>query len=150
MIASGIWKVESGGMKTKWLILVGAVVFSVVLIAQQGQRNSTDNAVIVSKLSEVVKIRERLADNYKAMVANGRAAGGELVEVELAEARVALAHEVWDKAKIIQELKGLVAAHEPRVKFFKAHSKDRVPIGESERAEVALLEAEVLLLRAQR
>ena len=138
-------------MKIKWLVLIGAVVFSFVLIAQQGQRNSSDNAAIVSKLSEVVKIRERLAESYKSLAADRRAVGGELVEVELAEARVALADELGDKAKTIKELKGLVAAHEARAKSIKAQSeKGRSSFGELERAQAALLEAEVRLLRAQR
>lgn len=138
-------------MKTKWLILIAGVAFSFVLTAQPELRNSPDNTAIVSKLSEVVKIRERLADGYKVMVANGRAFGEELVEVELAEARIALAKELGDKARMIKELKALVAAHEARAKLIKAQSeKGRAPYGEAERAQAALLEAEVRLLRAER
>ena len=138
-------------MKTTCLILIAGAVFSFALTAQQPPQNSPSNAAIVSKLSEVVKIRERLAHSHKEMVANGRASGDELVEVELAEARIALANELGDKATATKELKALVAAHEARAKRIKAQSeKDRVPPGESERAQVALLEAQVRLLRAER
>jgi hypothetical protein len=138
-------------MKSKWLTLIAVVLCSFVLTAQQEQRNSQDNAAIVSKLSEVVKIRERLLEGHKRMLEKGVASGTEMVEIELAEARVALANEQGVKATTLTELKALVAAHEARLKRIRAASESgRSPYGELDRAQAALLEVEVRLLRAQR
>ena len=135
-------------MKTKMIIIAVASAFTFVLVAQQ-QRGSPvrtpgsvePDARIVSKLSEIVSIRERLAKNFEVLLGAGRASVEGLAEVELAEARVDLARERGQPDGIITELQGLVAAHERRTKRLGGHAADRVPSGEVDRAQAALLEA---------
>lgn len=141
-------------MKTKLIIIALASAFTFVLVAQQ-QRSSPvrppePDARIVSKLSEIVAIRERAARNYEQMLGAGRASGDGLAQVELAEARVDLAREHGRPEAIITELRGLVAAHARRTQWIAGLAKDRIPPGDIDRAQVALLEAQVRLLRAQK
>lgn len=141
-------------MKTKLLIVALVSAFTFALVAQQ-QRNSPvrspePDARIVSKLSEIVGIRERAARNYQEMMKAGRASRDGLAEVELAEARVDLARERGQTEAVIAELQSLVAAHERRTKWMASLATDRIAPGEIDRAQVALLEAQVRLLRAQK
>ncbi len=144
-------------MKTKLITIVLASVFTFVLVAQQQRTSSArptgaaePDARIVSKLSEIVSIRERQAKNFEQMLAAGRASGDGLAQVELAEARVELAREQGQPAAIITELQGLVAAHERRTKWMAGLAIDRLAPGHIDRAQIALLEAQVRLLRAQK
>jgi hypothetical protein len=149
--------VNKGTMKTKLITIALASAFTFVLAAQQ-QRNSSvrptaaaaPDARIVSKLTEIVGIRERAAKNYDQMLAAGRASRDGLAEVELAEARVDLAREQGQSAAVITELQGLVAAHERRTKWMAGVARDRIAPEVIDRAQVALLEAQVRLLRAQK
>ena len=144
-------------MKTKLTIIALASAFTFVLVAQQ-QRSSPvrppgtvePDARIVSKLSEIVSIRERIAKSYEEMLALGRAPSDGLPLVELAEARVDLAREQGQPAAIVTELQGLVAAHERRTKWMASLATDRIAPEVIDRARVALLEAQVRLLRAQK
>jgi hypothetical protein len=146
-----------GTMKTKLTIIALASAFTFVLVAQQ-QRSSPvrppgtvePDARIVSRLSEIVGIRERIARNYEEMLAAGRAPSDFLPLVELAEARVDLARERGQSDAIITELQGLVAVHERRMKRLGSLAKDRVSPEDIDRAQAALLVAQVRLLRAQK
>jgi hypothetical protein len=68
----------------------------------------------------------------------------------LAEARVDLARERGQPDAIITELQGLVAAHERRTKWMAGLAADRIAPAHIDSAQVALLEAQVRLLRAQK
>ena len=141
-------------MKAKLIIIALVSVFTLVLVAQQ-QRTSPvhppePDARIVSKLSEIVSIRERIARNYEEMLKAGRASHNGLAEVELAEARVDLARERAQPDGVIAALQGLVAAHERRTKWMGSLATDRIPREEIDRAQAALLEAQIRLLRAQK
>ena len=132
-------------MKTKLIITAFAAVFTLVVVAQQ-QRSSKSvdpDARIVSKLTEIVSIRERLAKSNEEMIRVGRAPADGLAQIELAEARVDLARERGQREEVITELQGLVAAHERRTERMNVLAKDRVLPGEVERAQVKLLEAQV-------
>ena len=140
-------------MKKKLLIIGLASVFTVVLIAAQPRGSSgtgEPDARIVAKLSEIVSIRERLARSYEEAVAAGRAQVDGLPEIELAEARIELARERGQSGAVVTELQKLVAVHERRMSRIANFSKDRMASGEMERAQAALLEAQVRLLRAQK
>jgi len=142
-------------MKTKVTVLALASLLAFALIAQQRNapepaRSVEPDARILAKLSEIVAIRERLARNHEEMLAAGRASSDSLVEIELAEARIELARERGQRDAIISELQGLVAAHERRTKKISSFPKDRFPPAEIDRAQAALLEAQVRLLRAQK
>ena len=144
-------------MKTKLIIIALASAFTFMLVAQQ-QRSSPARPVgvvepdarIVFKLTEIVGIRERAANSYEQMLGAGRASSDGLAQVELAEARVDLAREQGQSAAIITELQGLVAAHERRTKWMAGLATDRIAPEVVDRARVALLEAQVRLLRAQK
>ena len=144
-------------MKTRLITIALAAAFTFVLVAQQ-QRGSParptgaaePDARIVSKLSEIVGIRERAAKNYEQMLGTGRASSDGLAQVELAEARVDLAREQGQPAAIVTELQSLVAAHERRTKWMASLATDRIAPEVIDRARVALLEAQVRLLRAQK
>ena len=144
-------------MNTKLITIALASACTFALVAQQ-QRSSPvrpggavePDARIVSKLSEIVNIRERLLKNHEQMLGAGRAPAHALVEVELAEARVELAREQGKREAIIFELQGLVAAHERRTKRMSSLASDRVSSESVDRAQAALLEAQVRLLRAQK
>lgn len=56
---------------------------------------------IISKLSEIVRIHERLGKNDELMLAAGRAPGEGLAEIELAEARVDLERERGQQEVIV-------------------------------------------------
>ena len=138
-------------MKTKMTLGALGFILAFVVFAQPptGSPARPDPAII-AKLSEIVSIRERLAKTHEQMVEAGRASATSLEEVDLAEARIALAREGGQPEVIVRELKGLVAAHERRTKRLSALPADRVPGGEVDRAQAALLEAQVRLLRAQK
>ena len=140
-------------MKTKLMIAALAASFTFILTAQQqrtGPGSIEPDARIVSMLSEIVSIRERLAKSHEEMLRAGRVAADGQAEVELAEARIDLARERGQRGALIAELQGLVAAHERRMKRMSGLSKDRLPGDELERARAALLQAQVRLLREQK
>jgi hypothetical protein len=149
---------HSISMKTKLILLTLALTFACALLAQQQPRNpvtrppgsARPNTMIISKLSEIVTIRERIAKDYELLLATGRAPADSAAEIELAEARIALAEERGHDDMIVTELKSLVAVHERRAKKFAALAKDRVTPGDADRAQAAFLEAQVRLLRAQK
>ena len=143
-------------MKTKLIIIALASAFTFVLAAQQQRSLQVHqpgsvgpDPTIISKLSEIVGIRERLAKSYELMLGAGRASADGLAEIELAEARIDLARERGQAESVITELKGLVAAHERRAKRIADFARDRGTGADADRAQAALLEAQVRLLRAQ-
>jgi hypothetical protein len=141
-------------MKTKLIIIGMMAACALVVIAQQRDSPvrqsglSEPDATIISKLTEIVSIRERLAKDYGLLLAAGRVPAAGLAEVELAEARIELALERGQPDEIWAELKGLVAAHERRVERVTAVARDGG--AEADGARAALLEAEVRLLRARK
>lgn len=145
-------------MKTKALATFGVIaVLTLMVVAQQQRSPQTrrsgpggSDPAIIAKLSEIVAIRERVAKNYEMLLAAGRASADGLTEIELAEARISLAEEQGQPDSLIEQFKGLVAAHERRVKRLTGLLKDRGLPGDVDRARAALLEAEVRLLRAQK
>jgi len=141
-------------MKTKLTLIALASAFTFVLVAQQQRnplvRSPEPDPQILSKLSEIVSIRERAAKNHHEMLQAGRASHNGLAEVELAEARIDLARERGRPEAIVAELKGLVAAHERRTKWMAGLATDRIAVADIDRAQVELLEAQVRLLRAQK
>jgi hypothetical protein len=144
-------------MKTKLVLLVITSVCLCAVIAQQ-QRNvepgqsaaGNPDPQIISRLTEIVNIRERAAKNHEQMRAAGRAPENSVAEIELAEARINLAKEKGQRQEIATELRNLVAIHEKRWKRIGALPTDRVAQDEIDRARVDLLAAQVRLLRAEK
>ena len=146
-------------MKTTLITTAIAVLFSSTLLAEESSKapGSTEpDAKVLSKLTEIVHVREQLVEIELALFNSGRASaengsGVELAEVELAEAKVDLAREKGQRDELIAALQGLVAANERRVEWAK-RMKDlaRVSDVEIKRAQAELLNAQVRLLRAQK
>lgn len=139
-------------MKIKAITIAFASFFTLALVAQQqrGSGAAETDTRIVAKLSEIVEIRERLLKSHEQMLATGRASAEALVEVELAEARVDLAQARGEQAAVITELQRLVAVHERRTKRLAGIARDRISSETLDRAQIALLDAQVRLLRAQK
>ncbi len=146
-------------MKTKLITTAIAVLYSSTLLAEGPPKvpgSVEPDAKVLTKLTEVVQIREQLVEIEQALHKSGRASsengsGVEVAEVELAEARVDLAREKGQRDALIAALQGLVAANERRVEWAK-RMKDlaRVSDVEIKRAQAELLKAQVRLLRAQK
>ncbi len=147
---------DSMFMRTKLSVIPLALALTLVVIAQQQNEPvrqvapTRGQAAIIAKLSEIVRIRERLAQSYLDLLGAGRAPFDGTAEIELAEARIELARERGQPDAVITELKDLVAAHQRRVVRLKAVAVDRGIQADVDRAQAALLEAEVRLLRAQK
>jgi hypothetical protein len=141
-------------MKTKQIAATVVLLFSFSLFAQEPPGGA--DAKVIAKLMEIVKVREQLVEIVQALYASGRAsaengAGVEAAQVELAEARVDLAREQGRRDGLIAALQELVTANERRLESAKrmkelARASD---IGVKQ-AQVALLGAQVLLLREQK
>ena len=135
-------------MKSALMMILVLVAVSGFVVGQQKETVADNRKEIVAKLGEIVKLRERLAENHERMLKVGRAEVDHSPQVDLAEARLALANEEGNRPEAISQLKAIVAANEARVARLKGPARDRVGANEMERAEVALLEAQVRLLRA--
>lgn len=146
-------------MKTKLITTAIAVLFSFTLLAQEPSKTSgatEPDAKVLTKLTEIVQIREQLVEIEQALHQSGRASsengsGVELAEVELAEAKVDLAREKGQRDALIAALQDLVVANERRVEWAKRMKElARVSDVEIKRAQAELLKAQVRLLRAQK
>ena len=140
--------------KGTFVVLVTvALAFAAGLVAQQGggQGNQAPagkpNPGIIAKLQEIVAIRERLFSSEENQIKAGRAPADGTAEIDLVEARLRLAREEQKPDAVMAELRNLVAAQERRFERVEALTRDRLPLGELEKIRVALLEAEIRLLR---
>ncbi len=147
-------------MKTKLIIAGLAVFLSLSLVAQQQSKAPGPGEMesrIIAKLSEIVQIQKQLVEYYQSLIDAGESsaenvAGLRRATVELAEARIDLAREGKQRDALITALQSLVAAHEQRVEMAKrslhvnSTNAAKVEVG---RAQVALLEAQIRLIRGQ-
>lgn len=143
-------------MKTKLITAVVAALFPFTVLAQEPSKASGPDQKIIGKLAEIVKVRKRIVEHYQALYGAGQASldvVGEWrsAEVELIEARIDLAREQGGHDAVVNELKALVTACEQLVeRAQKLHDAARGNSVEVERAQVALLKAQVRLLREQK
>jgi hypothetical protein len=144
-------------MKTKLVLLVVVSICLCAAIAQQqrsvepGQSPAGNpDPQIVSRLTEIVSIRERIVKIHEQMREVGRMTESSVAEIELAEARIDLAKEKGKRQEVAAGLRNLVAIHEKRWKKVSALVGDRVALDEVERAKADLLAAQVRLLRAEK
>ena len=110
---------------------------------------SSDSA-IVDKLREIVTIRQKLAEVNERAVRNGRGETDGRYELALAEARLQLARELGQRNEQVAALKDALKVQQRRL----ADAKKRAEVGAAspedvDTIRVAVLEAEVKLLRAQ-
>lgn len=144
-------------MKTKAFAIIAVVTLplAVSLIAQQKSsherqlpESTPGDPAIAAKLEQIVSIREKVFKNYEVRRRAGRAPVDSSAAIELAEARIELAHERGPREEVVKEIMGLVAAHEQHLTRLQSLA-DRVSTDEIDRARASLLEAEVRLLRAR-
>ncbi len=147
-------------MKTKLIIAALAVLFSLTLVAQQQSKvpgPAGPDSRILAKLSEIVQIQKQLVEYYQSLIDAGEpssenVAGLLRATVGQAEARVELAREGRQHDALISALQALVAVHEQRAEMAKRNfsvNSTNATKAEVGRAQVALLEAQVRLIRGQ-
>ncbi|MBI2950059.1 MAG: hypothetical protein HYY23_20695 [Verrucomicrobia bacterium] len=143
---------------TPIFVAIVGVAFSVFLVAQQqtsGQEKraagAEPNRAVIEKLEQIVAIREGQLQSYEVQLQAGRATVIDgSPETELADARIRLAREKNQEAAVVTELRNLVATLERRMKKVEVLARDRLAPGDIDRFKLALLEAEIRLLRAQK
>jgi len=147
-------------MKTKLIIAGLAVFFSLSLVAQQQSKtpgHGEPDSRILAKLSEIVQIQKQLVEYYQSLIDAGESSaenvsGLRRATVGQAEARVDLAREGKQRDALITALQALVAVHEQREEMAKRNfsvNSTNAAKAEVGRAQVALLEAQVRLIRGQ-
>jgi hypothetical protein len=138
------------------ITIVAVLLFVASLtMTQRSQGNdaagASSDSAIVDKLREIVTVRQRVADYNKRAVQNGSGARDGRYELALAEARLELARELGERNEQIAALKDILEVQQGRLEDAEkrgdlgAMSPDEVDTN-----RVAVLEAEVRLLRAQK
>lgn len=142
--------------KTAMVIISVAAATVVGLIAQQAKGQASRSpaveahSTVISKLQEIVAIRERLFESEQVQLQQGRSPLESSAEIDLVEARIQLARERNQRDAVLAELRSLVAAHERRFKRVEPLARDRMPQAALDQIKVGVLEAEVRLLREQK
>ena len=108
-----------------------------------------ENQAILSKLSEIVALRERSVENRLVEFRRGDAEYPSAQYLALAEARLALAQSSGEKEAAMAALKEIVALAQTRWQRTQAAALDRYSTADLEEAQAALLMAELRLMRAQ-
>lgn len=136
------------------------VIIAVLLLAANAAMSQTprtnaaagasSDSVIIAKLREVVSIRQKLAEANERAVRNGRGETDGRYELALAKARLQLARELGQRDDQVAALKDALDVQQRRLE----DAKKRAEVGAAspedvEAIRVALLKAEVRLLRAQ-
>ena len=136
------------------------VILAVLLLAANASMTQTlqtnaaagaiSNPAIVSKLREIVSIRQKLAEANERAVQNGKGETDGRYELALAEARLQLARELGQRNEQVAALKDALKVQQRRLE----DAKRRAAVGAASPEEVetiraAVLEAEVRLWREQ-
>jgi hypothetical protein len=131
------------------LLVAANASMSQTLQTNAAARASSDPA-IVGKLREIVTIRQKLAEINERAVQNGKGETDGRYELALAEARLQLARELGQRDEELAALEDTVKVQQRRLQ----EAKKRAEVGaaspdETDTIRVAVLDAEVSLLRAQ-
>ena len=136
------------------------VIIAVLLLAANATRPQTprtnaaagasSDSAIVGKLREIMIIRQKLVEVNERAVRNGRGETDGRHELALAEARLELACELGQRTEQVAALKDALKVQQRRLE----EAKKRAEVGAAspediDAIRVAVLEAEVKLLRAQ-
>ena len=132
------------------LLLAANVTMTQTPRTNAADGTSSDSAV-VDKLREIVTIRQNLAEGNERAVRNGRGDTDGRYELALAEARLQLARELGQRNEQVGALKDALKVQQRRLE----EAKKRAEVGAAspddvDTIRVAVLEAEVKLLRASR
>ncbi len=136
------------------LIIVALLLAANVTMTQTPPRNdatgASSDSAIANKLREIVAIRQRLVEANQRAVRTGHGETDGRYELDLAEARVELARELGQRNEQLAALQDILKVHQRRLE----EAKKRAGVGAEspggvDTIRVAVLEAEVRLLRAQ-
>ena len=136
------------------------VILAMLLLAantsmtQTLQTNAAAGAIshpaIVDKLREIVSIRQKLAEANERAVQSGKGETDGRYELALAEARLQLARELGQRNEQVAALKDALKVQQRRLEDANRRAAvGAAPPEEVETIRVAVLEAEVRLLREQ-
>jgi hypothetical protein len=111
---------------------------------------ASSDPVVVEKLRAIVSLRQSMAESNERAVKSGKGEGDGRYEIALAEARLQLACELGQREEKLTALKDIVKVQQRRLQ----EAEKRVATGTASPEDVgtirvAVLEAEVRLLRAQ-
>jgi hypothetical protein len=133
------------------IAIVAALLLAANLSMAQTPQGASPDPAIVEKLREIVTIRQRLVESNKRAVQSGVGEADSRYEVALGEARLMLARELGERDDEIAALKDLLKVQQSRLEEAKKKAAaGGLPIDEVDKIRVAVLEAEVRLLRAQK
>ncbi len=144
-------------MKTVHLV-VFCILLTPMLTCHAGQAAekppaaspANQDPLIVSKLRELIQIREKQVKLQKVLVEAGRASAEPVLEVALAEARIDLARELGQQEVVLASLRDIVQLRKQWVEHLEARNAARERAADLEAARAALITAEVRLLREQK
>lgn len=137
-------------MKYPAALIVSACLLTNLLSAAPENNSKQPDPVVVKKLEEIIKIRERIAETAQLEFELGKVVAYNEALTELAEAKIALAYETREPSVVVSELASIVALRQQQLNREKALAED------SRRTEegigvirIKLLEAEIRLHRAK-
>jgi outer membrane efflux protein len=137
------------------ILIIAVLLFAAsVIMTQTSQGNdaavASSDPAIVERLRTIVTIRERLAESNKRAMQSGKGETDGRYELALAEARLRLARELGQRPEQVAALKDILKVHQRRLEDAKKQSEVGVVSPDDiDIVRVAVLEAEVRLLRAQ-
>ncbi len=142
-------------MKTLSTVIMAVLLFAANVAMPQPQTNAAAGAssdpAIVDKLREIVTIQQRLADSNERAMQSGKGETDGRYTIALAKARFRLARELGQRDKQVAALKDILKVHQGRLEDAKKRAEvGAVSPGDVDTIRVAVLDAEVRLLRAQR
>jgi hypothetical protein len=133
------------------IAIVAVLLFAANLAMAQSLQRASPDPAIVEKLREIVTIRQRLVESNNRAVQNGVGQTDSRYEVALGEARLRLARELGERNDEIAALKDILKVQQGRLEEAKKKAAaGGLPAEEVDKIRVAVLEAEVSLLRAEK
>ena len=113
--------------------------------------STSSDPAIVGKLREIVAVHQRLTESNQRAIESGKGDRDGRYEVALAEARLKLARELGERNEQIAALRDILKVQLGRLQVAKmTATKGSMSSDEVDTIRVAALEAEVMLLRAQK
>jgi hypothetical protein len=142
-------------MKTLVAFVCSVLLSAVACFASDAVAAPVTNAAqadspTVSKLRELVTIRERQAQRQQDLAKAGRASDDPAAAVALAEARIELARELGQQQIVLAQLRKILELRRDWLQYVKSRAVDRLREGDVDEAQAALLQAELRLLREQK
>jgi hypothetical protein len=132
---------------------VASLMFAALQNASSQPKQGTapkSNPEILSKLEQVVALRQKLVEQHDVLAAAGRAqATDPSPQVALCQARIELARERQQPDVVLAQLREVASVYERLLKWAEERVTDRLESTIVDNLRVGLLEAEIRLLREQ-